>query len=434
MRPVTAGPMGAALSGFDNPRRRGFKEKKMKKKLVMVILSLVLLFAATPVYADPVYIVQPGDTLSQIAVKQGTTVQAIVAANGLTNPNLIFAGERLIIPPAGYIAPSSPATQPAVQPPAQAAVIPAGATQGTYKVKSGDTAWGISHMYGVTLEELAAANHLTNYYVYLNQVLVIPVHGAPAAAPTATPAPAGAPAGPVYSSRGLTGVSFSIENPNVMVGDEMWFDFKVTNAGGRLDYAVLSIHSDAGVSGQSWTYSHFNGNQTLEWRDHIQIYSAANYLFYLAICYDNKDACLANQAPWDRLSQDVFVSVTSQAPYTGYTDSRGIVGTSFYVEGTTHYSQDPIWFDFQVTNSNNWDVNYSVLSALVVGVRSGQSWTNSHLSGSQLLTWRDHLDGFGPGTYAFYLAICYDGRDQCLANQALWERLSNNVYVTVVDH
>ena len=44
------------------------------------------------------YIVQPGDTLSELAQRYGTSVEAIAQANGIANPNLIFAGQRLSIP------------------------------------------------------------------------------------------------------------------------------------------------------------------------------------------------------------------------------------------------------------------------------------------------------------------------------------------------
>ncbi|GBF10865.1 MAG: LysM peptidoglycan-binding domain-containing protein [Tepidibacillus sp.] len=44
------------------------------------------------------YIVQPGDTLWAIAARFGTTPQAIMQANGLTDPNLLYVGQRLIIP------------------------------------------------------------------------------------------------------------------------------------------------------------------------------------------------------------------------------------------------------------------------------------------------------------------------------------------------
>jgi len=45
-------------------------------------------------------VIQSGDTLSQIAAKNGTTVDALMAANPqITDPNMIIAGESLTIPP-----------------------------------------------------------------------------------------------------------------------------------------------------------------------------------------------------------------------------------------------------------------------------------------------------------------------------------------------
>jgi LysM repeat protein len=45
-----------------------------------------------------VYIVKRGDSLAVIARRYGVTVSAIVACNGITNPNVIYAGQRLCIP------------------------------------------------------------------------------------------------------------------------------------------------------------------------------------------------------------------------------------------------------------------------------------------------------------------------------------------------
>jgi len=45
-----------------------------------------------------VVIVRPGDTLTWIAMRYGTSVWAIAQANGLVNPNVIYVGQRLIIP------------------------------------------------------------------------------------------------------------------------------------------------------------------------------------------------------------------------------------------------------------------------------------------------------------------------------------------------
>jgi LysM repeat protein len=42
--------------------------------------------------------VQGGDTLSKIAAKYGSTVQAIAQRNNLRNVNLIYVGQRLCIP------------------------------------------------------------------------------------------------------------------------------------------------------------------------------------------------------------------------------------------------------------------------------------------------------------------------------------------------
>ncbi len=44
------------------------------------------------------YTVQPGDTLGSIASRYDTTVNAICAANNITNPNLISVGQVLTIP------------------------------------------------------------------------------------------------------------------------------------------------------------------------------------------------------------------------------------------------------------------------------------------------------------------------------------------------
>lgn len=44
------------------------------------------------------YKIQQGDTLSAIAKKYGTTVDALASANGIKNPNLIISGKNLTIP------------------------------------------------------------------------------------------------------------------------------------------------------------------------------------------------------------------------------------------------------------------------------------------------------------------------------------------------
>lgn len=53
---------------------------------------------STPTGGRQVYVVQRGDTLSQIAERFGVSTTDLAQANGITNPRLIYAGQQLIIP------------------------------------------------------------------------------------------------------------------------------------------------------------------------------------------------------------------------------------------------------------------------------------------------------------------------------------------------
>ncbi|WP_279232844.1 glycoside hydrolase family protein [Periweissella cryptocerci] len=52
---------------------------------------------AKPNVPHKTYKVKPGDTLSQIAVKHGTTVARLVRLNGIKNPNLIRVGQVIVV-------------------------------------------------------------------------------------------------------------------------------------------------------------------------------------------------------------------------------------------------------------------------------------------------------------------------------------------------
>ena len=80
----------------------------MVKRLFIITLSLVLAFSATPTSAQtptptspspagPIYIVQEGDTLWDIAALFDTGVEDIMSANSLPNSD-IYVGNRLVIP------------------------------------------------------------------------------------------------------------------------------------------------------------------------------------------------------------------------------------------------------------------------------------------------------------------------------------------------
>jgi LysM repeat protein len=53
--------------------------------------------------------VKQGETLSEIAAQYEVSIQAIMEANGLTDPNRIVTGQELIIPEPE---PSTPTTNP----------------------------------------------------------------------------------------------------------------------------------------------------------------------------------------------------------------------------------------------------------------------------------------------------------------------------------
>ncbi|MBV6394571.1 MAG: hypothetical protein HFACDABA_00137 [Anaerolineales bacterium] len=73
----------------------------MRNVSIFILVALLLVLSIHPVAAQasgPVYIVQPGDTLSSIASRFGVSVDELMAANGITNPNLLSAGQQLVIP------------------------------------------------------------------------------------------------------------------------------------------------------------------------------------------------------------------------------------------------------------------------------------------------------------------------------------------------
>jgi LysM repeat protein len=112
---------------------------KIPKKFLSLVISglalhLTLQNAAFADQTDSVtrYQVQRGDTLSQIAkkfYKNFRELDGLVAANHLTDANLIFAGQYLVIPNATAVAANDAAASPAKPPeeegPAEAALSPA---------------------------------------------------------------------------------------------------------------------------------------------------------------------------------------------------------------------------------------------------------------------------------------------------------------------
>jgi N-acetylmuramoyl-L-alanine amidase len=104
---------------------------------IAVVLALALAASAS-------YTIQPGDTLSGIAVKHSVTTTALAQANSITDTNRIIAGRTLTIP-SGASASSSRAGDGTV-----------------HTVAVGDTLSGIAIRYGARSVDIAAANGITD--------------------------------------------------------------------------------------------------------------------------------------------------------------------------------------------------------------------------------------------------------------------------------
>jgi LysM repeat protein len=139
--------------------------KHIRVLVILLAVSVPLVGSTAPLWGSPerqgstVHVVQWGETLSIIAARYGVTVNAIVQANGLSNPNYIYAGQRLSVP--------TGTTSPA----------PSSGTT-TYVVQRGDTLYAIAARHGTTVNYLASLNALMNpNFIYVGQVLKVPGQG-----------------------------------------------------------------------------------------------------------------------------------------------------------------------------------------------------------------------------------------------------------------
>lgn len=249
------------------------------------------------------YIVAPGDFLAAIARRFNTTTAAIVQANNIANPNLIFPGQRLIIPtcPTGPVQPTAvpptgvpPTTVPPTAPP----------TQTTYIVQPGDTLNSIARRFNTTTAAIAQANGIVNpNLIFVGQRLIIPGGTGPVPTaqptvpgqPTAIPPTAGPPPGGVGFELGGQVASFA--HPNLMQSAGMtWAKIQVrhnrgdnpSNAQGAIDAArsrgfrvLLSIIGNrdqlgADLNGYIADFANYLGGVAALGPDAIEVWNEQN--------------------------------------------------------------------------------------------------------------------------------------------------------------
>ncbi len=109
-------------------------------------------------YSGSYYIVRAGDTLSNIAQRFGTTTTAIANANGISNTNYIYVGQRLYIPASSAGGTTS---------------WPVDSSY--YIVKAGDSLSILARRFNTTVQAIAQTNGISNTsYIYVGQRLVMP--------------------------------------------------------------------------------------------------------------------------------------------------------------------------------------------------------------------------------------------------------------------
>lgn len=157
---------------------------RVRKTLVLVAFLLVWASMGIPAVvgadSNAVHVVQRGETLGHIAQRYNVSIANLTAANAIANPDLIYAGQRLVIPGAS-VAP---------------AAAPAAASSGSavHIVQRGENLFRISMQYNVQMSSIVSANNIANpNSIYAGQQLVIPFGtGGPVVSPPVT-APVYAP-------------------------------------------------------------------------------------------------------------------------------------------------------------------------------------------------------------------------------------------------
>ncbi|HET7009812.1 MAG TPA: LysM peptidoglycan-binding domain-containing M23 family metallopeptidase [Anaerolineales bacterium] len=131
--------------------------------MALVAGSLAPVGRASAQEAGPIYIVQEGDTLSTIAIRFGTTVEALVQANGIADASIIAPGMQLLLP--GFEGVSG--------------------ILSVHQVAFGESLASLAGTYRTSGAALAKLNRLVNpERLYVGQPAIVPepANGSPAAA------------------------------------------------------------------------------------------------------------------------------------------------------------------------------------------------------------------------------------------------------------
>lgn len=146
-------------------------------RVMVVVIAVLAWWAVLPAQADEnvEHAVAPGETLRRIAERYGVTIEALATANRIVNPNLIFAGQVLLIPDGPGMDETPVEEQAGEQAGEEDGEKPVAVV---HVVQAGETLTRIAAQYGITAAELVRDNGLGNAnLIFAGQRLV--VHGEP---------------------------------------------------------------------------------------------------------------------------------------------------------------------------------------------------------------------------------------------------------------
>lgn len=141
------------LTRFDDVTKKQEIIKPVAPEIIKPVAPETQKPAQKQPIASDIYVVQAGDTLSQIARKYGTTYQELARINGIPNPNIINVGQQIRV---------KSEQQP---------------VQNVYTVQSGDSLWAIAEKHyknGTKYKDIKSANNLTSNTIFSGQKLILP--------------------------------------------------------------------------------------------------------------------------------------------------------------------------------------------------------------------------------------------------------------------
>jgi lipoprotein-anchoring transpeptidase ErfK/SrfK len=157
---------------------------RAKTIILLAIVVVALVFPSDVLAQGQIHVVQRGENLYRISLRYGTTVQAIMNANGLSNANYIWVGQRLVIPGSGGGSSGGGSS-------GGGGGSSGGGSGSVYVVQRGDTLASIARHYGTTVSAIVSTNGLRNpNFIYAGQRLRIPGAGGGGGGSSA-PAPSG---------------------------------------------------------------------------------------------------------------------------------------------------------------------------------------------------------------------------------------------------